>query len=149
MVEQSEEQQEEQSRIHVDEEWKRAVQEEKARLREQEEGTRPRPGAGPAAGKGPLPEPSIPIFLAGLYTQTLVELGELENPASGKREQRLEEAEYLIDTISLLRDKMEGNLDDEEQAYVQNVLTDLRMRYVSAQGGGEAAESADEAAPEQ
>ncbi len=148
MAEQQNEEPQQEPRVHVDEEWKKAVQEEKARLREQDQATR-RPGTGPAARGQPLPEPSIPIFLAGLYTQTLVALGEMENPATGKRERRLDEAQYLIDTISLLRGKMEGNLDADEQAYVQNLLTDLRMRYVSAQGAGEAATESEEPEPDQ
>ncbi len=118
-----EDQQEEESKIHVDEGWKKQVREEKERLREEEAGTQ--------AGERSFPEPNIEYFMAGLYTQTLIALGEVEEPGSGQKRVRMGEAQYLIDTVAMLRDKMEGNLEPAESAYVQNILTDLRMRYVS------------------
>ena len=128
--------------MHVDEDWKQAVAEDKARAREHEQ--KP-PGETPktseTAGKrGPLPEPSIQLFMAGLYAQTLMLLGEMENPATGEKTVDVQEAAYMVDTIALLRDKTKGNLTPEESAYVQNILTDLRMRYVSATGASRAAD---------
>jgi hypothetical protein len=119
-------------RVQADEGWKQAVAEEKARLRQQG------PQAAPAGEgePGPPPEADIRIFLAGLYTQTLVCLGEIAHPASGKAEKSLPEAQYLIDTIAMLKDKTKGNLTDEEGAYVDNILYDLRMRFVSASARG-------------
>ena len=86
--------------------------------------------AGNAGGQ--YPEPDFRVFLAGLYTQTLISLGELKHPVTQKSEQDLPEAQYLIDTISMLRQKTQGNLSDEEQTYLDHLLHDLRMRYVSA-----------------
>jgi hypothetical protein len=132
------------SGLHVDEGWKNSVAQEKQRLRADEEEEQKRREA---AGQPPLPEPSIQVFTAGLYTQTLIALGELEHPATGERTQNLTEAQYLIDTIAMLQQKMAGNLEPDEQTYVQNVLTDLRMRFVSrrSQPAGEAdAETASE-----
>jgi hypothetical protein len=128
-------------RVRADEDWKKSVAEERQRLREQEEQRQgqSRPDARERAGPTSFPEPSIQIFLAGLYTQTLVALGALEDPATGKPEKNVAEAAYLIDTIDMLRTKTEGNLTDDESAYVQNLLYDLKMRYVSAtEGAGEA-----------
>jgi len=113
--------------IHVDEEWKKKVQEEKEQIREQKK----KKETGPQGGRA-FPKPNIQIFMAGLYTQTLMALGGLENPATGQRQPDLEEAEYLIDTIAMLQEKTQGSLEAEEQGYVQNILTDLRMRYVHA-----------------
>lgn len=119
-------------KVKVDEDWKKAVAEDKARARTQDSagtgGTRPHPH---------LPEPSIQLFMAGLYGQTLVLLGEMENPATGQKEEDIDEAAYMVDTIAMLKQKMEGNLTPEEGAYVQTILTDLRMRYVRAAQGTE------------
>ncbi|MHC4480777.1 MAG: DUF1844 domain-containing protein [Planctomycetota bacterium] len=115
--------------FHVDEDWKKAIAEEKQRLQEQEESTRP--AGAPEEMKGAsYPGPSIQALMAGLYTQTLVALGELENPVTGKQQKNVGEGAYLIDTIAMLQEKTKGNLTDEESAYIQNLLTDLRMRYV-------------------
>lgn len=77
-----------------------------------------------------LPEPDFQSFLAGLYTQTLVSLGAVENPVSGQRQSDLSQAQYLIDTIGMLKEKTEGNLEGQEQQYLLSMLQDLRMRYV-------------------
>jgi len=116
------------SELHVDEDWKKAVAEEKARARAEHEHRRA-DDAGQAETR-PLPEPNMQVFLAGLYTQTLVALGEMESPLTGKKQRNVAEAAYLIDTIAMLQQKTRGNLAGDEASYVQNVLTDLRMRYV-------------------
>jgi hypothetical protein len=117
-------------RLHVDEDWKKSVAEERARLREEEQ-HRAAQTRQEAPGERRLPEPSIQIFMAGLYTQTLVALGQMPNPLTGNTERNDQEAQYLIDTIAMLSDKMEGKLTPDESAYIRNILYDLRMRYVS------------------
>jgi len=129
------EEEKEQPEVKTDEDWKKAVEEERERLREEEKAESAR---GKQTTREAFPEPSIPVFMAGLYTQCLVALGELDNPATGERRPNRAEAEYLIDVIALLWAKMEGNLETEEEAYVQDILTDLRMRYVSGGGSGPA-----------
>jgi len=120
----------EKPRIRVDEDWKKSVAEEKERLREREEPA----GASQRqrSSRRDLPRPSMQVLVAGLYTQTLVALGAVENPVTGKKATDIDEAAYLIDTIAMLKEKTEGNLTAEEGAYVQGVLTDLRLRYVRA-----------------
>jgi hypothetical protein len=75
-------------------------------------------------------EPDFQTFLAGLYTQTLVSLGAVENPATGERKSDMSQAQYLIDTLGMIKEKTEGNLDQQEQQYLLSLLQDLRMRYV-------------------
>ncbi len=41
-------------------------------------------------------------------------------------------AKQSIDIISMLKEKTKGNLNDEEQKFVDNILTDPRWRYVNA-----------------
>jgi hypothetical protein len=117
--------------IHVDEDWKRAVADEKEKLRDEEPAARQAEEA-QAEERAPLAEPTMQAFMAGLYTQTLMALGELKNPITGEQKTSIGEAAFLIDTIAMLQKKTEGNLTPEENSYVQNVLTDLRMRYVNA-----------------
>ena len=124
----------------VDDEWKQSV----ARERAEEKGakasdTSEQPADQPRAAE--LPGPNFMVFLAGLYTQTLMSLGELENPVTEKTEKNLQESQYIIDTIDMLRRKTEGNLTDEEQRYIEGLLHDLRIRYVAAAKGGGARES--------
>ena len=86
------------------------------------------------AGKGrqKLPEPSLKTFISGLAGQVLINLGLFENPVTGKRAVELDQAKYSIDLLQILKDKMQGNLTDEEEKLINTILYDLRMRYVEA-----------------
>ena len=44
----------------------------------------------------------------------------------------LEAAEQLIDIIAMLEEKTRGNLTPEERQLVEQVLFELRMRFVEA-----------------
>ncbi len=85
-----------------------------------------------AAGEGKLPEISFSTFVISLSTQALMHLGEMANPLSGKVETDIPVAKQLIDIIGVLRDKTRGNLDSGEEKLMEEVLFDLRMRYVEA-----------------
>jgi len=79
-------------------------------------------------------EPDLRVFVAGLYAGALVALGEVEHPLTGEKKLDMREAQYLIDTIAMLREKTRGNLTADEQHYLDNALHDLRLRYVSVAG---------------
>jgi hypothetical protein len=86
----------------------------------------------PAQSSSPAPEPSITFatFLVGLSTQALVHLGEIPDPGDGQLQRDLEAARQIIDLIGVIRDKTQGNLDKDEQAMIDAILFDLRMKYV-------------------
>lgn len=80
----------------------------------------------------PLPEINFSTFIISLSTQALMHLGEIADPMSGKAETDLPGAKQMIDILSLLQEKTRGNLSPGEQQLVEDVLYDLRMRYVDA-----------------
>lgn len=89
-------------------------------------------GRGKAEAGERLPEISFSAFVISLSTQALMHLGEIENPLSGKVEADIAVAKQLIDIIGVLREKTRGNLDSGEEKLMEDVLFDLRMRYVEA-----------------
>ena len=103
----------------VDEEWKKQVQKEKEKEKEEEQGPS-------------LPEPSFALFVSSLATQTLIALGEIENPITRKKEKNLPQARFTIDTLQLLEEKTRGNLTPEEKRYLDGLLYDLRMSYIDS-----------------
>ena len=125
--------QKEEAELHVDEDWKKSVVEERERLGEEQVRQRKQQVREQAVPKE-LPAPDFRVFVAGLYTQTLMALGEVENPVTKEKGRDLSEAQYLIDTIDMLRLKTQGNLSSEEEGYLSSLLNDLRMRYVDAAG---------------
>lgn len=75
-------------------------------------------------------EISFGAFLISLSTEALVHLGEMADPSSGQEQRDLAMAQQLIDILGMLREKTRGNLEHEEQALLDAILFDLRMKYV-------------------
>ncbi len=82
-------------------------------------------------GKCVMPEVTFAAFVMSMNTAALFHLGEISDPATGARELDLVLAKHTIDTLQLLEVKTKGNLDDEEQDILKNVLYDLKIRFVS------------------
>ena len=80
------------------------------------------------------PEPNFSMFVSSLSMQTLVFLGEIDNPITHKKEENLDQAKYIIDTITLLKEKTKGNLTANEANLIDNVLYELRMKYTAKAG---------------
>ena len=96
-----------------------------------------------------MSEPTISfnLFILSLAASAEIHLGTMPQPGSDKPgPPNLTEASHLIEVIAMLKDKTQGNLDEQEEGLLDSVLFDLRMRYVEASdaakrggGGGEKA----------
>jgi hypothetical protein len=78
-----------------------------------------------------MPEVSFNLHVFHLASQVGIALGETENPMTGGRETDLPVARFLIDTLGMLEEKTRNNRTQEEELYIQGVLTNLRMAYVA------------------
>lgn len=85
------------------------------------------------------PEPSgisFAGFLLSLATTAAVHFGDVPDPESGERaEPNLTAAAQMIEIIAMLQDKTRGNLSEPEAKLVDDLLYELRMRFVQAQQG--------------
>ena len=79
-----------------------------------------------------LPEINFSTFVISLSTQILMHLGEMASPLSGKVEPDVPVAKQMIDILGMLREKTRGNLNASEDRLMEDVLFDLRMKYVEA-----------------
>ncbi|MGH7853656.1 MAG: DUF1844 domain-containing protein [Candidatus Binatia bacterium] len=79
-----------------------------------------------------LPEINFSAFVISLSTQALLQLGEIANPMSGKVEIDVPVAKQMIDILGMLKDKTRGNLNASEDRLMEDILFDLRMKYVEA-----------------
>jgi hypothetical protein len=77
-------------------------------------------------------EINFSTFVISLSTQALMHLGEIPDPISGKVETELAVAKQMIDIVAMLGEKTRGNLNPGEQQLMEDVLYDLRMKYVEA-----------------
>ncbi len=85
-------------------------------------------------GDIPLPEVTFATFILSLNTSALVHLGELPEPGKEEPVFDLNLARHAIDTIAMLKEKTKGNLTEDEQALIDNILFDLRMKFVKKAG---------------
>lgn len=76
-------------------------------------------------------EPDFSIFVSSLSMQALILLGEIDNPIIHKREENLDQARFVIDTLAMLKEKTKGNLTLDEVNLLDNVLYELRMKYTA------------------
>ena len=84
-----------------------------------------------------MSELSFTTFVISLAGSAAVHFGDLPDPASGDRvEPNLEGASQMIEILSLLEEKTRGNLTAEERQVLEQVLYELRVRFVELSDGG-------------
>ncbi|OGP71822.1 MAG: hypothetical protein A2W09_08480 [Deltaproteobacteria bacterium RBG_16_50_11] len=80
----------------------------------------------------PLPEINFINFMLSLSTSALIQLGEIQDPMTKETVKNLPLAKQTIDLIGMLTEKTKGNLSPDEERLMEQILYDLRMRYVKA-----------------
>lgn len=105
---------------NIDESWKEAVEKEKGNLQKD--------------GQALPPQPDFNFFVTTLSLQASIDLGQLQNPVTNKKEENLSQAKFLIDTLGMLKEKTKGNLTREETEFLEKILYELRMQYISKTG---------------
>jgi hypothetical protein len=132
---------------YVDESWKEQATEEKDKLNDtvvpeatssQETQTEEESQASPESHKDDCGcgghsndiEINFLNYITSLGFQAMIFLGEIANPVTNEVEKNLAQANFLIDTLSMLNEKTAGNLDDQEKNLLENSIHELQMRYV-------------------
>ena len=115
-------------KIIIDEDWKTQVEREREQARDQEQ---KQPEAGEAAaGTQKMPEASMTFLISTLSAQILASLGQFPDPVVGKPVVHLDYAKLNIDTLTILQEKTQGNLTEDEAQLLEQTLHELRMLYV-------------------
>ena len=110
----------EDNKKNVDESWKKEMEKEKQET--------------PQDGKFIPPAPDFNFFITTLALQASIGLGVLANPATNEKQEDLQQAKFIIDTLGILKDKTKNNLTQEENNLLENVLYELRMQYMAKTG---------------
>lgn len=77
------------------------------------------------------PPVNFSSFILSLGTSALIHIGEEANPATGRKQVDLPNARQVIDLLTLLKEKTEGNLNQEESNLISQLLYTLRMKFVA------------------
>jgi len=81
-------------------------------------------------------------FVLSLVHTAAVHFGDVADPVTGERHApNLQLAQQMIDILAMLEEKTRGNLSAEERQLIDQVLYELRLRYVEVSRAGGAPES--------
>ncbi len=82
--------------------------------------------------KESLPKIDFSSFILSLYSSGLVQLGQVEDPSSGKKSVNLDLAKHTINLIAMLEEKTSGNLTEDEKSLINTLLSEIRVAFVKA-----------------
>lgn len=71
-------------------------------------------------------------FILSLAHTAAVHFGDLPDPATGTSRANLPAAQQMIAILALMEEKTRGNLSAQERQMLEQLLYELRMRYVEA-----------------
>lgn len=75
-------------------------------------------------------------FVLSLASTAAIHFGDMPDPTTGERsEVNLDGAAQMIEILALLDRKTRGNLTAEERQILEQVLYELRLRFVEVSGG--------------
>ena len=75
-------------------------------------------------------------FVLSLATTAAVHFGDIADPVTGEEaEPNLHAAAQMIEIIAMLQEKTKGNLIEPEERLIDDLLYELRLRFVQAQQG--------------
>src|SRR6059036_1940597 len=81
---------------------------------------------------------SFIAFVISLASTAAIHLGDLVDPATQQpTEPNLDGAAQMIEILGLLEEKTKGNLSAEERQVLEQVLYELRMRFIELTGGSQ------------
>ena len=74
-------------------------------------------------------------FVLSLAHTAAVHFGDVADPVGGaKMEANPQAAQQMIEILALLEEKTRGNLTAEERQLLEQLLFELRLRYIEVQG---------------
>ena len=81
------------------------------------------------------PQIDFVTFVMSLASSAFVHMGDAPHPETGETREQLVFAKQTIDILGMLEAKTKGNLSAEEEKFLENLLADLRIRYVQKTTG--------------
>jgi len=76
-------------------------------------------------------EASLSVLIMSLASSAVMAMGLAPDPANGKVRKDKNMARFNIDLLVVLQDKTKGNLTADESKFLENLINDLQMKFVS------------------
>ena len=71
-------------------------------------------------------------FIVSLSTSALVHMGLVDDPYTKEKTKSLSQARQEVDILGMLEEKTRGNLNPQEKRLLEEILYELRLRFVEA-----------------
>jgi len=78
----------------------------------------------------PGEEELFTYLVSNFYSSAYIQMGKIANPITDEVERDLEQAQFTIDLLDMLKEKTEGNLTDEEEQFLTRAIRELKMNYM-------------------
>ena len=121
---------------NIDESWKESVVSEKEKSPSGKTADAPaqQPGAqssesAASSENAQAPEINFIGYMTSLAYQAMVFLGAVPSPIDNTTEVNLPQAQFMIDTLQLLKEKTAGNLTQQEDDTINTFLYQLQMKF--------------------
>jgi len=79
-----------------------------------------------------IPKIDFPTLIMSFASASMISMGLVPDPVTGEIQKNLLIAQQNIDVISLLREKTRGNVTQDEERLMEQILYELRMHYIEA-----------------
>jgi len=70
-------------------------------------------------------------FIMSLTSSAFYHLGDMPDPTTGKKEVNLPAVQQTIDMLIMLREKTQGNLKEDENKLLEQLIYELQVKYVA------------------
>jgi hypothetical protein len=76
-------------------------------------------------------EASLSVLIMSLASASVMAMGLAPDPQTGKTSKDKNMARFNIDLLVVLQQKTKGNLSADESQFLDNLINDLQMKFVS------------------
>lgn len=83
-----------------------------------------------------------------LHGAGMQQMGKVKNPLTDKVERDLAQAQFTIDMLDMIKEKMRGNLSSEEERFLQSLLQELKLNFVDEVSKDQQQQSQAQSSPE-
>ena len=76
-------------------------------------------------------EANFSTLVLSIGSSAAMSLGLAPNPATGETEVDKNMAKFNIDLLEMLKDKTKNNLSDDEEKFMSQMASDLKLKFVA------------------